>query len=80
MLSKTLKNHSKLLNLQSRAFSVDQSMPCIFKDLKGHGYLPSTKPMTELPSQFSALNQVLDDMTIIQKNGTEGLLGQNKLR
>jgi len=52
-------------------------MPCIFKDLKGHGFLPSTKPMIELPQEFSALNQILDDMTIIQKNGGDGLLAKN---
>jgi hypothetical protein len=49
MFSRTLKKQSKVLNLQKRAFGVDHSMPCIFKDLKGHGYLPSTKPMLELP-------------------------------
>jgi len=36
--------------------------------------------MLELPQQFSAMNQILDDMTIIQKNGTDGLLLRNKLR
>jgi indoleamine 2,3-dioxygenase len=55
-------------------------MPCIFKDLQGHGFLPSTKPMIELPQEFSALNQILDDMTIIQKNGGQGLLAKNQLR
>jgi indoleamine 2,3-dioxygenase len=34
----------------------------------------------EYPTEFSALDQILNDMTIIQKNGSTGLLGHNKLR
>ena len=80
MFSKHVKTQARLLAHQRRAFAVDHVTPCIFKDIQGHGYLPSTKPMLELPKQFSALNQILDDMTIIQKNGSTGLLGHNKLR
>ena len=75
MLSKFVRSNARLVAQQRRAFAVDHVTPCIFKDIENHGYLPSSKPMLELPQQFSALNQILDDMTIIQKNGSTGLLG-----
>lgn len=80
MLSQAIKSRLTLLKYQNRAFGVDLTTPCIFKDLKNHGYLPSTKPMLELPSQFAGINQLLDDMTWIQADGSEGLLARNKLR
>jgi hypothetical protein len=53
----------------------------MFNDLQGHGFLPSTKPLLKLPNEFNALNQILDDMTFWQKNGTaSGLLAKNHLR
>jgi hypothetical protein len=80
MFSKFVRTQTRIVSHQKRAFGIDHTTPCIFKDVAGHGYLPATKPLLELPQQFSTLNQILDDMTIIQKNGSTGLLGHNKLR
>jgi hypothetical protein len=44
-------------------FSAASERPDVFMDIKGHGFLPNTKPMLELPQQFGSLNQILDAMT-----------------
>ena len=54
---------------------------CVFSDLRNHGFLPSTKPMTELPSEFKIVNEILDKATFHQPDGSPtGLLAKNEFR
>lgn len=55
MLSKTLLKQ-KGMTKSFRMFSAVNEKPDIFMDVKNHGFLPNTKPMLELPQQFSAMN------------------------
>ena len=79
MLTKVLRS-SKIA--QTRAFTSASSsdIPSVFSDLKNHGFLPSEKPLQSLPTQFQALNEILDKMTIKQNDGSQGLLAQDLLR
>lgn len=55
MLSKNLLRQRGLYN-SFRSFSAVTERPDVFMDIKGHGFLPNTKPMTELPKQFASLD------------------------
>jgi indoleamine 2,3-dioxygenase len=44
-----------------------------------NGYLPTQLPLRRLPAAFDALSDILDDMPILKKNGTAGLLATFKL-
>lgn len=52
-----------------------------FSDMRGHGFLPRLKPMAQLPSEFNALEEILQKMTFYQPDGSAtGLLAKNELR
>jgi len=80
MLSSQFKK--TLIRTPSRQFSATQNdnFPCVFSDLRNHGFLPKQKPMLELPSEFRVVNELLDKMVYHQKDGSKGLLAKNLLR
>ena len=67
-----------MLIRSKRAFS---KQSCVFSDIRNHGFLPSSKPLIKLPSEFNELNEVLEKMTYWQPDGSAtGLLAKNILR
>lgn len=43
------------------------------------GFLPTALPVVKLPSAFSTLTDIIDDMPIVKLDGSPGLLAQFKL-
>ena len=35
---------------------IGRNFSCVFSDLRNHGFLPSTKPLIELPTEFKPLD------------------------
>jgi indoleamine 2,3-dioxygenase len=79
MLTKVFKT-GRIAQTRSFVYAGNQDIPSIFSDFKNHGFLPSEKPLKELPSQFKDLNEILDKMTLKQKDGSQGLLAKDLLR
>jgi len=81
MLSKTLK---KTIPTASRAFgwqaAGNKGVPSIFSNVDKHGFLPSSKPMAELPSQFNQMNELMDAMPHLINGEPVGLLAKNEFR
>lgn len=44
-----------------------------------NGYLPTELPLRRLPAAFDCLSDILDDMPILKKDGSPGLLASFKL-
>jgi indoleamine 2,3-dioxygenase len=91
MLSKILQRSQKTLTASRRAFSTSdhfgwqgaegqKNIATIFDDVAEHGFLPNSKPMIELPSEFNIVNKILDEMPHLINGEPTGLIAKNEMR
>lgn len=77
MLSASMKKTAGLFAKQSRTISTFHN----FGDFENHGFLPEKKPLLQLPSEFSMLDELLTKMRFHDEAGNpNGLLAKNEFR
>jgi hypothetical protein len=68
--------------LEDRVTDIDQQerskMP-VFSISKSRGFLPRDDPLATLPDAFNPLDSLLNRMTIVQPDGSKGLLAYGQL-